>query len=385
MSEHASLIQELEHAISSGTAKKRQKALTLVTDLFMAGSGRFSHDQLELFDDVLMTLTTSIETKARIKLSRRLSTAIDAPLRIVRSLANDDAVDVAAPMLRASPRLSDDDLIETARTKSQDHLHAITQRSQLSEAVTDVLVERGDRLVVHSVAKNSGARFSDKGFGTLVARARGDDTLARYVGARRDIPRHHFLKLLETASATVRAKLEAAHPDVATAIREVVSEITSHISHEVRASSREHAKAKQRVKRLCKTSQFSEAEVHAFARANNFEQTVVALAMLGSFPIDLVERALLDESPDMLLILAKAARCYWSTTKALLQLPAANRGMSAMDLDHAQANFEKLQINTAKQALEFYAVRSRLMASTGKAPAKAPAVSPPAVPLASAG
>jgi hypothetical protein len=45
MSDHSSLIQELEHALSSGTAKKRQKALTLVTDLFMAGSGRYSDER----------------------------------------------------------------------------------------------------------------------------------------------------------------------------------------------------------------------------------------------------------------------------------------------------------------------------------------------------
>jgi uncharacterized protein (DUF2336 family) len=379
MSEHSSLIQELEHAISSGTAKKRQKALTLVTDLFMDGSGRFTDEQLELFDDVLLSLSSSIETKARVKLSKRLADLSDAPIKIVRSLAFDDVADVAVPVLKSSPRLTEEDLVETARTKSQHHLHAITQRAQLSEAVTDVLVERGDREVVHSVAKNSGARFSDQGFGKLVARARGDDTLARYVGARRDIPRHHFLKLLESASSSVRAKLEAAHPDVAAAIREVVSEISSTISHEVRASSREHAKAKQRVKRLCKTSQFSESDVHGFARANNFEQTVVALSMLGPFPIELVERALLDESPDMVLILAKAGRCYWSTTKALLQLPAANRAMSSMDLDHCQANYEKLQVNTAKQALDFYAVRSKMMAE------KSPSLIPSIVQYADAG
>lgn len=372
MSDHSSLIQELEHAISTGTAKKRQKALTLVTDLFMAGSGRYTDEQLALFDDVLLNLSSSIETKARVKLSKRLANVADAPIKVVRSLAFDDVVEVAVPVLKSSPRLTDEDLVETAKTKSQDHLHAITQRPQLSEAVTDVLVERGDREVVHSVAKNTGARFSDQGFGKLVARARGDDTLARFVGARRDIPRHHFLKLLESASASVRTKLESAHPDVAEAIREVVSEISTHISQEVRSSSREHAKAKQRVKRLCKTSQFSESDVHAFARANNFEQTVVALSMLGPFPIELVERALLDETPDMVLILAKAARCYWSTTKALLQLPAANRGMSSMDLDHAQANFEKLQVNTAKQALEFYNLRSKMMAD--KAPSLAPSI-----------
>ena len=41
-----------------------------------------------------------------------------------------------------------------------------------------MLVERGDREVVHSVVKNVGARFSDAGFRMLVKRSAGDDDLA---------------------------------------------------------------------------------------------------------------------------------------------------------------------------------------------------------------
>lgn len=359
MSDVSPLIQELEQAMSCGTPEQRTKALSQVTELFMNGSGRYSTAQIELFDDVLMTLAASIETRARVKLSKRLALASDAPLKIVHALADDEMIDVAGPMLCASPRLSEEDLVRTARTKSQAHLHAITQRTRLSETVTDALIARGDRAVIHAVAQNAGARFSECGFGVLVRHARGDDALACHVGARRDLPRHHFVKLLETASAAVRSKLQAANPDLADAIRDVVAGIATTINDEARNASREHGKAKRRVKRLCKTGQFSEADVHAFARANNFEQTAVALAMLGSFPIALVERALLDESPDLVLILTKAARCYWSTTKAVLQMSAASRSLSAMDLEQALANFERLQVNTAKQALDFYAARSK--------------------------
>ena len=68
-----------------------------------------------------------------------------------------------------------------------------------------MLVTRGDREVVHSVVRNAGARFSDAGFRMLVKRSSSDDALAMQVGARRDLPRQHFLRLLEQASATVRA------------------------------------------------------------------------------------------------------------------------------------------------------------------------------------
>ena len=44
--------------------------------------------------------------------------------------------------------------------------------------MTDVLVELGDRDVVRSVVKKSGARFPDAGFRLLVNRSAGDDDLA---------------------------------------------------------------------------------------------------------------------------------------------------------------------------------------------------------------
>lgn len=354
MIEISSLIDELEDAISTGTEQRRLVALRRVSDLFIAGSSRYSSEQIALFDDVLLRLADQIEEEARVRLSHMLAPLTNAPPKIIRALAFDDAIEVAAPVLTISTQLSEDDLVANAKTKSQQHLYAISQRLSLSEAVTDVLVDRGDHGVVRSVAGNSGARFSYSGFGRLVERALDDDVLAHVVGARADIPRHHFLKLLESASAAVRAKLVAANPQAAGLIRDTVAEISGHISREVRNASPEHVQAKRAAKRRYKIRQPSEADVHMRAHSQDFEKTVVALALFGRLPIDLVERALLDQRPDMVLILAKAAGCSRTTTKAILLMQAAGRGMSDTDLDQALASFDRLSPVTAKRVLEFY-------------------------------
>jgi uncharacterized protein (DUF2336 family) len=359
MAEIPSLIQDLEQAMASGSAAMRLNALTRITDLFLAGSGRYSEEQVALFDDILMVLVATIEANARVELSRRLACRPDAPPKVVRTLAFDDSIAVAAPVLIRSERLTDSDLVENARTKSQDHLQAITQRSSLSETVTDVLIERGESRIIHLVVRNKGARFSDDGFGKLVSKARGDEALARYVGARRDIPRHHFLKLLETASAEVRARLIAANPGLIDVVETTVADIASSIGDDVRRTSTEHARAVARVKRLHATGQFSEADLHSFASAHDFERTAVALAALGEFPIELVERGLIDKSADLILILARAARCCRATVRALLTMHTADRRLSPMDLDAALTQFDRLQLATARSALEFYRLRRR--------------------------
>jgi len=89
---------------------------------------------------------------------------------------------VAEPILTASARLSDSDLIEIASTKTQAHMLAISARPQIGTAVTDILLQRGNQDVVHTLAENSGARFSARGFETLVRHAESDGRLAEKVG-----------------------------------------------------------------------------------------------------------------------------------------------------------------------------------------------------------
>jgi len=101
-------------------------------------------------------------------------------------------------------------------------------------------------------------------------------------------------------------------------------------------------------KRRVKVRQISEASVHGPAHAQDFEKTVVALARLGVFPVDLVERALLDEGDDMLLLLAKAAGCSWTTTRELLLMFVANRDLKPDDITRAFERYKKLSQETAR-------------------------------------
>jgi len=349
-----SLITELEDAIGGGSADRRLDTLRRVCDLFETGASMYSDEQVELFDDVIGRLAASIEAKARTELSNRLAPIANAPIKVVKSLAADDLIEVAGPVLAQCARLDDEDLISTARDKGQQHLLAISERTSLSEAVTDVLVTRGDREVVHSVAQNGGARFSDAGFGVLVERSAGDDALAQRVGIRADIPRRHFVNLLAKASASVQKKLVAANPHAADHIRYVVAHIEGKLND---AQARDYKASRSRVEALHRAGKLGESEIHSFAKSEKFEETAVALSLLCSLPIEAVEQALLDERPDMVLILAKAMGYSWATAKLMLLLRTAGRGASQNDLELALQSFDRLQVSTAQRAVRFYQSR----------------------------
>jgi uncharacterized protein (DUF2336 family) len=354
-----SLLDELETTLASGSSSRGIAILTSVTDLFINGAQRFSEDQIGVFDDVMARLMVKIEAKARAKLAQRLAPIANAPRNVIQLLASDADIEVARPVLTRSERLSEHTLVATANNKSQQHLYAITQRDALSEAVTDILVERGDRDVVHAVVKNRGARFSDAGFRALVTRSNGDDALASEVGMRGDIPRPHFLMLLEKASSAVRARLAAENPQAATAIDGVMAEVVGGMRDEIRNSSPAFAAADAAVARQNRIRRIGEAEIYQYARDRKFEETAIALSLLCDTPIDVVERALLDPGAEIVLILAKVAGLSSTTTKAVLLLRAADRGMSTEDLERALMSFNRLQPDTAKRVLGFFRTRAK--------------------------
>ena len=358
--ERRSLIDELNYAVATGGEKRRMRILDRITDLFAAGSRGYSSELVGLFDDVLQQLAADIEVKARARLAQRLARLDGAPPKIIRALAFDDAIEVAEPVLVHSPQLGDGDLVENAATKSQQHLYAIAQRLKLSEAVTDILVARGDRRVVRRVARNRGARFSPAGYDGLVLRAADDRKLALTLGRRSDLPRQCFLKLLETASAAVRARLEAANPQAAAAIRDTVDDVATAMQQEVRGASERYDVALRDANRLFNVRPFTESNVHGCAHAQEFERTVIALSKLGRLPVDLVERALIDKGDDMILLLAKAAGCSWTTTKELLLMYIAERNLQPNDLVQACERYKALTQKTARSIVNFYRRRSKL-------------------------
>ena len=145
MPEPQSIIDELEEAVRSGSSAKRVSTLRQVTDLFLHDGERLSEEQIKVFDDVLCHLVARVETRVKAELGARLAPLQYAPQGVTEKLAWDDEIAVAGNVLTHSPCLSTGTLVEIAKAKGQDHLLAISGRTNLPEAVTDVIVDRGER------------------------------------------------------------------------------------------------------------------------------------------------------------------------------------------------------------------------------------------------
>ncbi|WP_375778774.1 DUF2336 domain-containing protein [Bradyrhizobium sp. ma5] len=366
MDDSPALLHELEDSISQGTPDSRERALWHATDLLIAG--RYSDDQIWLFGAIIERLASEIEIKARAQLADRLARVESAPVNVVNKLASDKSIAVAGQILRHSNRLDVRALVTSASTQSQDHLLAISKRATLCEAVTDVLVTRGNREVVHSVAANSGALFSESGFLALLKRSEGDYILAETLGQRTDIPRHVFQQLIAKASGEVKQKLGSERPELADQIKTSVTDVTGSIHATFGPASAQYFAAKKAVSSLHRQGNLSETQICAYAQQQKRDEAAIALSLLCSMPVNVAERAIHDQTGEMVLILASALDFSWDTAMALLFLGAPEGRIAASRLDDLKIAFSRLKPETSRTVLQLYQSRRQAATQTGVTP-----------------
>src|SRR3984893_8861101 len=355
MSAVKSFLQDLDEAVSRGTAESRKRALRHATDLLIAG--RYSDEEIWVFGEVIGRIADEIEVAARAQIAKRLANFDSAPINIIHKLAFDDSIEVAGPVLRDSERLDDNALVANAQTKSQSHLLAISKRKSIEKTVTDVLVTRGKQEVVKSVASNAGARFSEFGFLHLIKRAEGDSILADQLGLRKDIPRRLFQQLIAKASDDVRKRLQRERPTMVDQIQTSVTDVAGALQAKFGPVSRSYFVAKRVVATQHQQGNLNENSISGYARSHRFEEVTIGLSLLCSLPSDVIERALVDKNREMLLVLTKALDFSWATTMALLFLGAKDHRITALDLTDLENQFARLNVETSRSVLELYQTR----------------------------
>jgi uncharacterized protein (DUF2336 family) len=359
------LLDELQNTLAHGTVARRVETLRRVTDLFLDHAVDCSPEQIAVFDDIFGCLIEHMEASAKALLAERLAPVADAPPRAIRTLAFDDAIEVAAPVLSQSVQLDESSLIENARTKSQRHLLAISIRKVLSGAVTDVLVARGNEEVVKSTVGNPGAEISDKGYTTLLSRAERDDGFTACISMKPGIPRHHYLKLVAKASASVRARLEAANPTLSGDVSLAVQEVARRARSAPSALARETTIAHGLVRSLYEDGRLDECQVATFAEANKFDETNAAIACLAHVPVAVAETMMIESRNEGIFILSKVAGFSWPTVQAIVRMRQHLAGAAPHEDEDDRETYERLRLSTAQQVLRF----QRMQQSASKTPA----------------
>jgi hypothetical protein len=361
MSESASIIEELEEAVRSGSSAKRVNTLRQVTDLFLRDSERLNESQVKIFDDVLCHLVANVEDRVRAELGTQLVSIERAPSRVIERLAWDEKIAVAGTVLARSSGLATNTLVEIAKSRGQEHLLAISGRPNLPEVVTDVIVDRGEQTVIRRLASNSTARFSDEGFRGMVARAEDDDQLTETLGLRLDLPIGFLRDLLQRATEAVRAKLASIAPaNLQEEIKRVLRSIANSARGE-RPKGQDFGRAEAVVRRMKGLNELNDAAIVKFAEAKRFDEVAAALGVLNnSAPTEMMARLLEGSRSDLILIPCKSADLGWPAVEAILCYRPAKYRIDPATLSVALRDYGKLSGETAQRTLRFWQLHDKI-------------------------
>ena len=302
-------------------------------------------------------MIASVETRARAELSKRLAPLDYAPIEVIQYLAWDDDISVAGEVLTHSNRLSTEALVEIASIKGQEHLLAISARDNLPEAVTDVIVDRGQTKVIRRLAKNATARFSEAGYSGMVAHSEVDDELVEILGLRLDLPIKFLRDLLRRAKDAVRARLLALAPP---ALQDEIRRVIEDIVREGPPSGRDFRVAEKLVRLMMELKELDDAAVYDFAEKKKFNEVMVSLAVLNDVPAEMMAQLIEGPRADLILIPCRSARLNWPTVESILRNRPVKQRIDSQTLAVAERDYKKLSMETAQRTVRFWQLHNRI-------------------------
>jgi uncharacterized protein (DUF2336 family) len=165
-----------------------------------------SDDERRLAEEIFRIMVRDAEVRVREALSENLSETDALPHDVARTLA-DDVASVALPMLESSGVLTDEDLLEIVRSSDATRQTAIAGRKQVSETLSDALIDEGDEGVVARLVGNENAAISEAGLDRVIDRFGESPAVQAPLVDRSALPVRIAERLVSVVSDELQARL----------------------------------------------------------------------------------------------------------------------------------------------------------------------------------
>jgi uncharacterized protein (DUF2336 family) len=301
---------DLAHARSRGD---RDRLLLGVVDLCAGAEDARRPELRDLLGDVFVTLSLQAERSIRKALAERLASAEWAPKALIDLLALDE-IEIARPVILASPLLEDADLLHILVQAAIEHQIEVAQRPGIGAIVVDAILDKGEPSVITALAGNTQAEVSEDGMLRLVAASRRILSLRAPMARHPRLTKPLALKLYVWVGEALRTALTDRFPmapaELALALGQAVS--SAHAGEPARvppsASAVDELLAveKRLVAKLEAAGELRAGFLLRALKERRLERFQTALAALGDFEVAHVRRACSAPDPELLALACAA-------------------------------------------------------------------------------
>ncbi|MCO5092830.1 DUF2336 domain-containing protein [Bosea sp. (in: a-proteobacteria)] len=339
------MLRNLTRMPAEMSPDSRRQLLHAVTDLFLL-DGDPNEMVKEHYGEIAAGSLSHLNDAERKGYADRVAAVPSLPHNVAVTLGGDGNAEVARLVLSLSPVLTDTDLAAIAVSQSQQHLVAIAERARLSESVTDILVERGDKAVLHTVSANEGAAFSDRGFDRLLERGEDDAAIAGALARRSDLAPNRAQRVLRI----VEQLSEGAGAAPAT-------EASASLARQAR---QQRLEVKLLLSDLAAKVREVDDVLTMLADEDRAYHLAQVLSHIADISIDQALRVLMQRDASGIAVACRSLGIGATAFRAILQLRARRLYFSSHDIDDDVDAYGKLDLATAERTLRFLKLRTKI-------------------------
>lgn len=359
MSENLSSLATLVELAEEPSSDKRRELLRNVTDLFFNSPDSYNDSEIELFGDVMETISSDFESEIRKDISERMASLPNPPMEFLKTLAQDE-IGVAEPILTQSPALDDEALVDIARNQSQDHILAMTKREEVSEVVSASIVENGDDTVVASLLENEGATIDRPTMEQVVVRASTSEVLHKPIVNRSSTPSDLLNEMFFVVSSELKAEILEINENIdESQLDDVIDQ-----SLEKFSSTDNEAKSQAEIfiDKAEETRELTESFLVDLLRNRSLAEFLFGFARLSGIDIKTAKRILQDRSAEALAIACKATRFDRATFSTFVLLTDVNQHRTPDEVNALMDLYTQISIQAAQRTMRFWRVRQSAVA-----------------------
>ncbi|MCA1243759.1 DUF2336 domain-containing protein [Stappia stellulata] len=352
---------QLAELARNGSAESTGELVSALTDLFC----RAPDDERErvslVFGDIVLRVLDRLECAARSALSQRIAEDDEAPKDLLKALAADQDLEVAAPVLEQCRGLSDQDFAEVAEEVPASHLLVLSRRKAIKPVLTRVLAQRGEPQVLHALTRNQSAVIGVDSFDLLVARARKDVELQEALSERPDIPESAAERLVPFLSREMAQRIKDLN------VNEVlVKAIAERAAREVEIQLREFNGAKSKTEQLIDAAVAGsvpiDTAVGAFADKDRAFELGQLLARTVGWPDNVVVPLVFREDDMPILFLCRLSGVTDAAYMKIVRMRAKRMRLSSTASSEAMRKYAELSEEAARSAFKAMAQKMKLPA-----------------------
>ncbi len=349
-------IVELLSLAKSRSDASRSQLVENITDLFLSDEGRLSEHERALMSEILSKLILQVEADVRKELADvLLRSGVDLP-EVAKLLAN-DAVEIARPLLEQSELLKDPDLIEIIRMRTDEHRMAITMRVDLSEQVSDALVEYGSEDVLEALLNNHDSNISKRAMEYMVTESRRVDRFQEPLLMRSDLSGELAYKMYWWVSAALRKKILTDFDVDPVSIEVAVKRAAKSVLVEQDGEDGAYVKAQKLMRRMHENDELTMHFLTNSLRQQRIAIFVAGLAELGHIDFKTTWRIFNDPGGQSFAILARAIgvdRNQFTSVFLLMSQARGSQTQSPGVLKDILVLYDSVTEDTARGALEIW-------------------------------